>query len=141
MIVSVVDPDAHTEFEAAPLQRTARAMGEIGAGINWDTLHGDDAADAILGFVATRPSPVIAMTTHGRTGLSRIAAGSVTMSVVHRAPCPVLVSRSRSDAMSASRPLLKTGPKASKRAERKASLRIRPFGAGSEVSRDAGFRY
>jgi nucleotide-binding universal stress UspA family protein len=34
---------------------------------------------------------LIAMATHGRTGLGRVALGSVAMQVVHRSPCPVLV--------------------------------------------------
>ena len=33
---------------------------------------------------------MIAMGTHRRHGVKRMALGSVTMSVVHHAPCPVL---------------------------------------------------
>ena len=91
-LVSASDPDVPTKFEAAPLHRAARALADRGVKVNWDALHGDDAATAIIDFVATRSSPLIAMTTHGRTGLARMTAGSVTMSVVHRAPCPVLVT-------------------------------------------------
>jgi nucleotide-binding universal stress UspA family protein len=93
-LVSAVDREAPTEFEAAPLQHAARRLKNIGVDVNWDTIHGDDPATAIVDFVATRSSPLLAMTTHGRTGLARISAGSVTMAVVHRAPCPVLVTRS-----------------------------------------------
>jgi nucleotide-binding universal stress UspA family protein len=93
-LVSAVDPDAPTEVEAAHLQHTARDLKDSGVDVNWDTLHGDNAAAAILDFVETRSSPLLAMTTHGRTGLARITAGSVMMQVVYRAPCPVLVTRS-----------------------------------------------
>jgi nucleotide-binding universal stress UspA family protein len=93
-LVNAVDPDAPTEFEAAHLYRAAHELKDMGMNVNWDTLHGDDAAAAIIDFVETLSSPLLAMTTHGRTGLARITAGSVTMSVVHRAPCPVLVTRS-----------------------------------------------
>jgi nucleotide-binding universal stress UspA family protein len=34
------------------------------------------------------------MSTHGRTGLSRLVYGSVTEKVLHHAPCPVLLVRS-----------------------------------------------
>ncbi len=34
---------------------------------------------------------VIIMATHGRTGLSRVALGSVAEGVLHRSPCPVLI--------------------------------------------------
>jgi nucleotide-binding universal stress UspA family protein len=94
-LVSAIDPsDAPTEFEAAHLHRAARELKDRGVSVNWDTLHGHDAVAAIIDFVATRSSPLLAMTTHGRTGVARIVAGSVTVSVVHRAPCPVLVTRS-----------------------------------------------
>ena len=34
---------------------------------------------------------VVVMVTHGRTGLSRVALGSVAEGVLHRSPCPVLI--------------------------------------------------
>jgi nucleotide-binding universal stress UspA family protein len=40
---------------------------------------------------------MIAMGSHGRTGLGRLALGSVTMAVTHRARCPVLAVRTRYD--------------------------------------------
>jgi nucleotide-binding universal stress UspA family protein len=36
---------------------------------------------------------MIAMATHGHTGLARLALGSVTMTVAHAAACPVLTTR------------------------------------------------
>jgi nucleotide-binding universal stress UspA family protein len=50
-------------------------------------------ADEILHLRSATSASVIAMATHGRTGLERVVLGSVTMSVVHRAPCPVLTIR------------------------------------------------
>ena len=34
---------------------------------------------------------LIVMVTHGRTGLSKVALGSVAEGVLHKAPCPVLI--------------------------------------------------
>ena len=34
---------------------------------------------------------IVIMATHGRTGLNRVALGSVTEGVLHRSPCPVLI--------------------------------------------------
>jgi len=34
---------------------------------------------------------VIIIATHGRTGLSKVALGSIAEGVLHRAPCPVLI--------------------------------------------------
>jgi nucleotide-binding universal stress UspA family protein len=39
---------------------------------------------------------LIALTTHGRTGVDRLLLGSVAEDVVRRAPCPVLLVRVRS---------------------------------------------
>ena len=62
-----------------------------------DLLYGDPAT-AITGF-ADRHAELIAVATHGRTGLARTVLGSVAMRTVHRAHCPVLVVRTlaRSD--------------------------------------------
>jgi nucleotide-binding universal stress UspA family protein len=68
-------------------------LSQEGAGINWDVLHSDDAADAIVDYARRLPASLIAMATHGRTGLARLALGSVAVTVVHDAPCPVLVVR------------------------------------------------
>jgi nucleotide-binding universal stress UspA family protein len=103
-LVEVVDPQLSGDTEAATggdtsesgrLQHLAHELAGAGLSVNWETLHGDDPAASIVGFAKRRPSPLLAMTTHGRTGLARVAAGSVAMGVVHRAPCPVLVTRSR----------------------------------------------
>jgi nucleotide-binding universal stress UspA family protein len=104
-LVTVVDPLAASgaggvtgeDFtEPARLQHLARYLGDPVVNVNWEVLHSDDPASAIADFAATRRSPLIAMTTHGRTGLSRITTGSVAMSVVHQAECPVLMTHSRS---------------------------------------------
>jgi nucleotide-binding universal stress UspA family protein len=50
-------------------------------------------ADAILFFAEAYRADMIAMATHGRSGFSRLLHGSVTESVLHRAPCPMLIVR------------------------------------------------
>ena len=44
----------------------------------------------IVGLAETGGTDLIVISTHGRTGLSRMFAGSVTEKVVRHAPCPVL---------------------------------------------------
>jgi nucleotide-binding universal stress UspA family protein len=51
------------------------------------------AADAIVEFAGRRPGTLLALTSHGRTGLVRITVGSVTMAVVRDATCPILTIR------------------------------------------------
>jgi nucleotide-binding universal stress UspA family protein len=47
-------------------------------------------AEQIAHFAAARRVDLVAMGTHGRTGLVRLALGSVTRRVLHQATCPVL---------------------------------------------------
>ena len=47
----------------------------------------------ILHLAHTLRVSMIAMATHGHTGLAQVALGSVTMAVAHGAPCPVLTAR------------------------------------------------
>lgn len=61
--------------------------------VNYDVLHGRDPAERIVEYASISSAGMIAMATHGHTGLRRLALGSVAMSVVHDAPCPVLVAR------------------------------------------------
>lgn len=48
------------------------------------------AVDSILS-VAREGFDLMIMVTHGRTGLSKLALGSITEAVLQHAPCPVLV--------------------------------------------------
>jgi universal stress protein A len=55
-------------------------------------VHGDPAGE-ILRVAEKSAAPVIVIASHGRTGLSRLALGSVAEKVVRASPCPVLVVR------------------------------------------------
>jgi len=50
-------------------------------------------ADAILKYAGEEGVDLIVMSTHGRTGISRLLMGSVAEQIVHGAPCPVLLIR------------------------------------------------
>jgi nucleotide-binding universal stress UspA family protein len=56
---------------------------------------GQPVAPAITAFARETGVDLIVLSSHGRTGLARIAVGSVAESVVRTAPCPVLVVRAR----------------------------------------------
>jgi nucleotide-binding universal stress UspA family protein len=63
---------------------------------DWEVLrHRDPSqpASRIVEFVREREAGLVAMSTHGRTGLRRLLIGSVAMRVVHDASCPVLICR------------------------------------------------
>jgi nucleotide-binding universal stress UspA family protein len=53
-----------------------------------------DAASVIVDYAKEKGMSLIAMSTHGRTGVGRWLLGSVTDKVVHWASVPVLVFRS-----------------------------------------------
>jgi nucleotide-binding universal stress UspA family protein len=50
-------------------------------------------AQKILEAARAHEADLIAMATHGRSGLSRLVSGSVTEKVLREAPCPMLVVR------------------------------------------------
>ena len=52
------------------------------------------AAKEILGHLETSGASLVCMSTHGRSGLTRLLLGSVAEEVVRRSPCPVLLRRS-----------------------------------------------
>lgn len=71
--------------EAEPLEADGYTVQTV--------VHFGDPADAIIHYVAENPIDLIAMTTHGRSGLRRITAGSVATEVLHHSPVPVLLFR------------------------------------------------
>jgi nucleotide-binding universal stress UspA family protein len=80
--------------ESATVRHIAHRLHDGGPLAQWEVLHDPDTADALLDYANQLPAALIAMATHGRTGLARVALGSVAMQVVNRSPCPVLVARS-----------------------------------------------
>jgi nucleotide-binding universal stress UspA family protein len=73
--------------ESANLQYLSERAGDA----NFDVLHGRHPADELADLVERWPVNVLVMATHGRSGWSRVALGSVAMNVVHQAICPVLL--------------------------------------------------
>ncbi|WP_254908640.1 universal stress protein [Halomonas citrativorans] len=47
----------------------------------------------MVSYLASRHNTMLAMTTHGRSGLSQVVAGSVSHEVLHEAACPVAILR------------------------------------------------
>lgn len=84
----------HTDvMESAYLNALARRVGhEQALEVDWEVLHGDPA-DSIVSYLAGSQNIMLAMTTHGRSGLSQVVAGSVSHEVLHEASCPVAVLR------------------------------------------------
>ena len=75
------------------LERLAAPLRAEGVRVNAAVVERDAVAQAIVEYAEENEINLIAMTTHGRSGLSRLLFGSVAEEVVRHAPCPVLIIR------------------------------------------------
>ncbi|MBI2930071.1 MAG: universal stress protein [Planctomycetes bacterium] len=83
-------------FSNVPLQEAAHRLERAGIPHSMEVLTGDPATEILE--AARRMNPdVLAMTTHGRSGLSRWVFGSVTEKVLRHATVPLLVVRARQE--------------------------------------------
>lgn len=76
---------------------TSRLQHETDLSVTWKSIPSREhnPSWSIVDALREQQASLVTMATHGRTGVDRLVAGSVTMRVVHDAPCPVLVARSR----------------------------------------------
>ena len=94
-------PVAYTEEEMRLIQeqvmdyliKAGENLRNKGAIVNTRMSIGSNAAEEILKVADAIKADLIAMSTHGRSGLRRLAFGSVTDKVLHGAGIPVLVVR------------------------------------------------
>jgi nucleotide-binding universal stress UspA family protein len=95
----MIDPEPLLEAEEAEEQAAQSYLQEVAARLEARGLRVTaeapeaDAADALLKRARELPADLIAMTTHGRSGLRRLVFGSVAEGVLRHAPCPVLLVR------------------------------------------------
>ncbi len=122
ILLHVVEPPAYTPSPAVPPAGTGAIapstyMDQIEAleaagreylskiqttleakGIDAETvLETGPAAERIIHVAEERDADLIALASHGRTGLSRVFFGSVAAAVLHRSETPLLLIRSRDD--------------------------------------------
>lgn len=95
LVVTVIDPGDFVPggTRAAGEAHSIRRRAERLPGADWEVLHHTKPAVAIADHAVEVGASMIAVATHGRTGLPRVVLGSVAMEIAHRAPCPVLVHR------------------------------------------------
>jgi nucleotide-binding universal stress UspA family protein len=77
----------------APTQAIDGAIAALGPDADVHVVRNYRPADAITDLARRVDASLVVMSTHGRTGLARVALGSVAMDVVRRSECPVLVTR------------------------------------------------
>ncbi|HEY8851787.1 MAG TPA: universal stress protein [Gemmatimonadaceae bacterium] len=79
---------------AGALSELYALAAECRNGFNADItvdLHGGPVADVLQGYARRHDVDLIVMSTHGRTGVSRLSLGSVTDSLIRHTSIPVLV--------------------------------------------------
>jgi nucleotide-binding universal stress UspA family protein len=87
----------HTDATASEDDEAREYLSEISRRIGKETVNHvriGSAAQEIINISEDLDSPIIVMTTHGRTGIGRWFYGSVADKVVHASSAPVLLLRS-----------------------------------------------
>jgi nucleotide-binding universal stress UspA family protein len=74
------------------LNKTGDSLKKKGVSLSTIVVAGN-AADEIIKAAEESKADLIAMSTHGRSGLRRLAFGSITDKVLRRSPVPVLMVR------------------------------------------------
>jgi len=97
LLLSDVGLPSHSDM--AEVQRTLGRMLEAEAtAIGADPmLRTGPAWHSVAEAAGELSSPMVVVATHGRTGMGRLALGSVAEKVVEKAPCSVLVARATDD--------------------------------------------
>jgi nucleotide-binding universal stress UspA family protein len=103
-LAEVVGPDenpepAHQPHPNREVEAASRRLDELATRLRTPStraktkvLHGSSAS-SITWFAERLPAALIALATHGRSGLTRITMGSVANDVVRHAPSPILITR------------------------------------------------
>ena len=87
-VVTVAPPYGSDLTEPGPASNYVRGVADR-VDAQWEVLHGTDPSRSIASWAETA---LIVMTSHGRTGWSRLKMGSVTTATVRWAAGPLLVS-------------------------------------------------
>jgi nucleotide-binding universal stress UspA family protein len=92
-LVSVIPSDQSHSYEEDHLRQVGERLVADGAHSSVAHVAHGDAAHAIVELTNEFPHALVAMTTHGRSGVGRWVMGSVADRVVRYAAGPVLVNR------------------------------------------------
>ena len=102
-MIEVVDPkvrlpDSGGEAlqESSYVHRLAQDIKSSGLDIEWEVLHDGHAGRAIAAYAASEAGTLVALATHGRSGLRRAVVGSVAGDVLKNATVPVVLLQPQS---------------------------------------------
>ncbi len=91
--ISILGVDVLMEEGQKYVERVAEAAARAGVKCVKMTCYGISPADEIVDAVTRTECDLIFIASHGRRGLSRLIAGSVTQRVLAYSPVPVMVYR------------------------------------------------
>jgi nucleotide-binding universal stress UspA family protein len=96
-LVEVADPYTASNdyvFDSSYVSGQARDMRRrLHRPVEFEVLHDTHASKPIAAFAKESHASLIFLSTHGRTGLARLRAGSVAAGVIRHADCPVVLFR------------------------------------------------
>ena len=101
-LVQVIDPSTSAHVarlraegqrvaESGHLQSVAERLAAAGHNVGWEVMHETDVVRGLLSAVQHLGGGVVALGTHGDSGLARRMLGSTAMGLVAASPYPVLV--------------------------------------------------
>jgi nucleotide-binding universal stress UspA family protein len=82
--------EGHRVSVSAYIRGVADRLDNEGVDVGWELVQGN-AIDGIVQFARNRGARLVAMTTHGESGLARRVLGSVSMGVVRTSTVPILI--------------------------------------------------
>jgi nucleotide-binding universal stress UspA family protein len=96
-VVGVIEPAVSMSPDvvetAYPARLARRLRSTSGHQTEFEVLHGHHVAETVDSFARSRGASFIVATTHGRSGLPRLALGSTAADMVRHAACPVVLMR------------------------------------------------
>jgi nucleotide-binding universal stress UspA family protein len=81
------DVDAYLADVVRPLRTKGKEVKEVKTQAIYDPIS---PAEGVLTYLGDHPAATVVVGTHARTGLARLALGSVAAAIVHGSPAPVL---------------------------------------------------
>lgn len=111
LVVGVINPKDRTAalsarqsgrgqstMEASYVRASANDLAEHhGVQASWETLHGDNAADAIADYLSNRNDVLLAMASRGNAPMKTAVIGSVTGALLGRGGHPMLIRAASAD--------------------------------------------
>ena len=89
-----LEADLEASIQEALERLRHEKLGDV-QDVRTELVLGSSPANTICEYAEKQGVDLIAISTHGRTGLSHLLIGSVAERIVRHAPCPVLTLRSK----------------------------------------------